>query len=153
MKKLIIATAICLLLAGAAYAGTTQNCGCGLGTIIFSEQDGLVSQVSAATTNGIFGNQTFGITSGTLDCQRPTTFADNKLLNQFVSENMDNLAVDIAAGEGESLDTLADIIQMPREKRPRFYAELQNRFAEIYPDSDVTHQAVVMRIGDVVAQI
>src|SRR6186713_935077 len=41
--------------------------GCGLGSMIFEPDSGF-TQVFAATTNGTSGNQTFGITSGTSNC-------------------------------------------------------------------------------------
>ena len=42
--------------------------GCGVGTMIFKGKSGLAPHVLAVTTNGTFGNQTFGMTSGTLGC-------------------------------------------------------------------------------------
>ncbi len=56
----------------------------GIGTLIFEGKDGLLSQVCAGTTNGILGNQTFGITSGTLNCEKFTAFASNEQLDGFV---------------------------------------------------------------------
>ena len=63
-KTAIIFLALSFILTGSAFAGgTADNCGCGLGTMIFDGNDGLISQIAAATTNGSFGNQTFGISS------------------------------------------------------------------------------------------
>jgi len=47
-----------------------KNTGCGLGSVIFKGQDALLFQILAVTTNGTSGNQTFGITTGTLNCDR-----------------------------------------------------------------------------------
>src|SRR6266545_2071443 len=41
--------------------------GCGLGSMLIGSKPGIV-QIFAATTNGSFGTQTFGITSGTSNC-------------------------------------------------------------------------------------
>lgn len=154
MKKvLVFVLAISLLAMGSAYAGTRANCGCGLGSMVFEGQDGLMSQTAAATTNGTFGNQTFGISTGTLNCDRPANFVQNEKVNMFVAENMDNLAVDIAAGKGESLNTLADLIQMPTEKRPAFFTALQSNFDKVYPGTQVTHKDVIENIAKIVAQI
>ena len=81
--------------------------------MVFEGQNGLISQTFAATTNGIFGNQTFGITSGTSNCEQYKTFAYNEKLNTFVADNMDNLARDIARGQGEYLNTLAVLMEVP----------------------------------------
>src|SRR3569623_1425632 len=61
-NKLIIATLLTLSPLGLVMAAP-NNVGCGVGTIIFDGQSGAAPQVLAATTNGILGNQTFGITS------------------------------------------------------------------------------------------
>lgn len=153
MKKIMVILLVSLLTASTAYAVSKQNCGCGLGTIIMEGQDGLISQVCAVTTNGTFGNQTFGITSGTLDCSQPASFTKNEKVNIFVSENMDNLAVDISAGEGESLNTFAELIEMPAEKRVKFFAALQENFDNIYTSPHVTHEQVIENIAKVVEQI
>ena len=154
MKKTIMVLAIFFLIANVAYAGSTrQNCGCGLGSMLFEGQNGLMSQTAAYTTNGTFGNQSLGITSGTLGCDSPQSFTKNETLNIFVAENMDNLASDIASGKGESLDTLAELIELPAEKRPAFFAALQGDFDRIYPSAQVTHTDVIEKIASIVREI
>ncbi|MFP4347630.1 MAG: DUF3015 family protein [Thermodesulfobacteriota bacterium] len=153
MKKLFSVMMILLLTAGVSFAVPPSNCGCGLGSMVFQDQNGLISQVSAVTTNALFGNQTFGITSGTLGCDRPGTLMHNQAANRFVAENMDNLAIDIATGQGESLQTLAEIIQMPIVKRPIFFATLQTNFDNIYPNPQVTHDFVIQQIARILERI
>ncbi len=153
-KTIVLVLAGLLVITGTAYArGARANCGCGLGSMIFEGQDGLMSQTAAATTNGTFGNQTFGISTGTLGCDRPDNFVQNEKVNIFVSENMDNLAADIAYGKGESLNTLAELINMPSEKRPALFTALQSNFDKIYPSSDVTHKQVIENIANIATQI
>lgn len=93
-----------------------QNTGCGLGSMAFENQTGLVQQVLAVTTNGSFGTQTFGITSGTSKCERPKSYVDNENINKFVSENMDSLAKDIARGSGEHLYALSVLMDIPQSE-------------------------------------
>ena len=50
---------------GLKGTGKYGTAGCGLGSMAFGDQPGGI-QILAATTNGILGNQTFGITFGTL---------------------------------------------------------------------------------------
>lgn len=150
MKRItILAIVLCLASYGAAMANQ-NNVGCGIGTLIFEGKDGLVSQVLAATTNGIFGNQTFGITSGTLNCDKFASFASNEQLDGFVGDNMDALAMDISRGEGEYLLTLAVLLDVPADQRPEFYALLQTNFSKIYPDASVTHTDVLNNLEAVV---
>jgi len=148
MKKVgVLAIAVCCVLAftGESYAGRS-NTGCGIGTIIFEGKEGLLSQICAATFNGSFGNQTFGITSGTLECEQAPTFIAHEKLNKFVGDNMDNLAMDMSKGEGEYLTTLAVLLDVPVEERAEFYGLLQANFSNIYSSEDITHIDVLNNI-------
>jgi hypothetical protein len=142
-------TMSCLLLLAGPVAAGNSNTGCGIGTMIFEGKDGLVSQVFAATTNGSFGNQTFGITSGTLECEKAPTFISYERLNKFVGDNMDNLAMDISRGSGEYLSTLAVLLDVPVAERPALYRNLQANFSSIYPSGDVTQTDVIRNIETV----
>ncbi len=154
MKKIIITLAISLLVVNAAYAGgARENCGCGIGSMAFGDNEGLVFQLLATFTNGICGNQTFGITSGTLGCERAATIVKNEKVNTFVAENMDNLATDIASGQGETVGALADLIRIPENNRAKLFASLQNNFENIYSSPEVTHEQVVEKIAQIVEQI
>jgi hypothetical protein len=149
MRKMFVvavAVTLSLMLVASAFAaqkhGAYGSAGCGLGSLIFQDQPGMV-QVLAATTNGTFGNQTFGITSGTSNCPQGLSMASNDRLNEFVLANMDNLAKDIAMGKGETLDAFADLLQVPTEKRAEFNAKLQANFATVFPSEKVELAGVV----------
>lgn len=146
----VIAVLTVMVFAGAALADQ-KNTGCGLGSIVFQGQDGLLSQICAVTTNGICGNQTFGISSGTLNCARPASLAANKKLNIFVADNMDNLAKDIAKGNGEYLNTLAVLMEIPQVERTSFYSMLQTNFSHIYTSGTVGHIDVLNNIETVMS--
>ena len=153
MKKLFTVTLIAfavICLGTAVWAGQ-KNYGCGLGSMAFEGNDGLISQVSAATTNGTFGNQTFGITSGTSNCEQFKTFTSNEKLNTFVAENMDSLAKDIARGHGEYLDTFSGLIAVPESQRTALYASLQANFSHIYTSDAVSYIDVLRNIDSIIA--
>ena len=135
-----------MVISGTAFALNQKNTGCGLGSILFENQDALSSQTFAVTTNGTFGNQTFGMTSGTSNCERPANYVSNQKLTDFVAANMDNLARDIARGNGEYLKTLAVLIGVSEGQRTPFYAELQSNFSRIYTSNNVTHIEVLNNI-------
>jgi hypothetical protein len=63
--------------------------------------------------------------------------------------NMDNLARDIAQGRGETLDAFAELVGVPTEKRPEFYAQLQSGFARIFTSSNVQMASVMDNIATV----
>jgi DUF3015 family protein len=154
MKKLaygMIAVLMAVVFSGVGWAVDQKNTGCGFGSMIFEGQNGLVSQTFAVTTNGTFGNQTFGITSGTSNCEQYSTFTYNEKLNTFVADNMDNLARDIAQGQGEYLNTLALLMDVPDGKKGVFRSHMQAHFSDIYTSDKVTHSEVVKNLIAVTA--
>ncbi len=154
MKRLVIVTltvAISLMLAGSVFAAGEGygTAGCGLGSLVIGNEPGLI-QVFAATTNGTLGNQTFGMTSGTSNCDKQAKFASNKRLTEFVQANMDNLAKDVAMGKGESIETLAELMGVSSEKRPVIYAKLQSNFSNIFTSEKAEVSDVVDNIVTVI---
>jgi hypothetical protein len=149
MKKLLAVAVVSVLfvfVVGSAFAGQAKdNCGCGLGTMLWKNNadNSSLFQAFQATTNGTSGNQTFGISSGTSECKQPSKFASNDRLNEFVVANMDNLAKDIAMGRGETLDAFADLMQVPVEKRAEFNQKLQASFSTIFTSEKVVLANVV----------
>lgn len=142
MKKIISLLAFTALSAS-LYAN--ENTGCGLGSLIIKDQNSVALQVLAATTNGTSGSQTFGITSGTSNCAKPNNYVSNDKLNKFVSENMDELAMDISSGKGETLETVAKLMNV--ENTQEFSAKLQANFSNIYSSQDVTSATVIDSIA------
>lgn len=157
MKRFVVAGvalafAVTVMLPGVSYsAAYNENTGCGLGNMLFKEigQDSILFQILAVTTNGTFGNQTFGITSGTLGCKKPTKVVENEKVEKFVADNMDSLAADMAMGRGESLDTLSELMGVPAEKKAEFYASLQSNFTKIYTSEKVQSADVIDGIASV----
>lgn len=154
MKKMMIVLAALAMMTGTVYANTvSQDCGCGLGHVLIGEKEGLVWGILGSCLNGTCGNQTFGMTTGTLGCDTGGKFVMNEKIKVFVADNMDNLASDIAAGQGESLEALAEIAQIPSEKQPSVFAALQSNFDTIYPDAQVNETHVSTSINSIIAQI
>lgn len=148
MKKIVLATIATLSLTVSSYAANNSNTGCGLGSVLIKDQSTTTMQVLAATTNGTSGNQTFGISSGTLNCEEPSTMASSDKMNQFVSDNMDELALDISVGQGETLDTLASMMKI--EDKKTFGATLQKNFSNIYANENVNSAKVIDAISSVI---
>ncbi len=140
-KTLSIITTTALL---STISFANENTGCGLGSQILKNQDSVMMQVFAATTNGTSGNQTFGITSGTSGCAKPSKLVFNDKANRFVSENMDSLALNISNGQGEALDTLATLLNV--KNRDIFASKLQANFDKIYTSPNITSAEVIDNI-------
>jgi len=157
MKKLLLVTALVFALAVPALAAPPSqlNYGCGLGAVVFKEggaNDSLLLQLVATFLNGLCGNGTFGITSGTSDCAEPAKTASNDRLNEFAYKNLDDLARDIAAGKGETVTTVAVLLDVPVESRPAFYQNLQSSFSDIFPGPTVDTAHVVTTITRIASQ-
>lgn len=152
MKKLFVGVVVLsLVLMGASAAmATDSNTGCGLGDLIFGDPDTVMLQSFEATTNGTSGNQTFGITSGTSNCSKPSKYVSNERLEEFVAQNMDSIAQDMASGQGESLDTVAELMGVPASERAVFGTTLQASFPEIYTSGQVTSAQVIDNIAAVI---
>lgn len=154
MKRLIIISLACLMLFGLtvmAEAGQ-KNYGCGLGTLILgSDNDTIVLQTLALTTNSSTYTQLFGITSGTSMCDAPKGLVQNKRLFDFVSSNMELLASNIASGKGEALDTIAELIRVEDMKKPMVYSALKANFKGIFSSPDVEASEVINSIMGVVS--
>jgi len=141
---------ITLVAAGSSFAGQAQNnCGCGLGTVLWANKaDGsILSQTMQATTNNVlFGNQTFGITSGTLGCEQPESIGADDRTFAYVRDNMDGLARDIAVGQGEYLETLAELLVVPAESKGAFADSLQKNFGQIFVTGEESAAVILERI-------
>ncbi len=123
-------------------SGQYGTAGCGLGSLAFGTTPGAV-QILASTTNGLFGTQTFGITSGTSNCG-PSLFAQGTF--KFVEANREALAKDISRGEGESIRSLASINKC--QDASGVGVALQKRFIAIFPDARASNEAVTTAILD-----
>lgn len=143
MKKILLSSIAALTLTVSASANS--NTGCGLGSLVIKDQSTVAMQVLAATTNGTSGNQTFGITSGTLNCEKPASLVSNDKLNKFVADNMDELAMDISSGQGETLQTVAKLMKV--ENTEAFSAKLQKNFDNIYSSKNVNSAQVIDSIA------
>ena len=155
MKKFVIGLCVFFMMSATAMANVKDNCGCGLGSMLLEDNagDSVLIQLVATCLNGICGNQTFGITSGTLGCDKPAKIVRLEIMDKYVADNMDNLAVDIAAGEGESLEALAEIAGLDSNKKDQFYSALQSNFDNIFMSENVSHTTVVKQIHTIIETI
>lgn len=146
MKKILVSAVAVLALSTSMMANVNDQTGCGLGSMIIKDDSTAVMLALQATTNGTLGNQTFGITSGTSGCQK-TKFVMNERAEEFVASNMDQLAKEIAMGHGETIDTLAELLDI--EDKATFSASLQENYNSIYTSKDAKMADVLDNISTV----
>ncbi len=132
-----------LAVSTSAFAG---NVGPGLGYLLVNDKEGMGWDLLGAFLNGIWYNQFFAISSGTWGYDKAEVAMTET--NQFISDNMDALANDIAKGEGEYIDTLSAMLNV--SDSVAFKASLQNNFDEIFSSSEVSAQEVASKIYSLV---
>ena len=149
MKNIVMLSVAAVSLMCVANAQAIDSTGCGLGSMAWRGQSGPVPQILAVTTNASFGTQTFGITFGTSGCDPNgrVTGGTQKMVFNFLENNMEQYALDAARGEGETLDTIAGMLNMDKEE---FAKKSQQNFASLFPDSNVDAIYVTNKIFQII---
>jgi len=152
MKKLLLCAVIAASPLTAMAAGGHGPAGCGLGTeVIFKQANEWHEHVLAATTNGTSGNQTFGMTSGTLGCAD----AGGPLasgVDMFINDNLEQIAAESSAGEGETIAALSELIGVASEDEATFKLALQANFDQIFTSSATTSNEVYTALIDMMTK-
>ena len=148
MKKIVFSLAAAGALVLASNAQAVDSTGCGLGSMAWRGQSGIAPQVLAATTNGLFGTQTFGITFGTSGCDPNgrITGGSGRMALAFMENNMEQYAMDAAAGRGETIETLAGILNMDSEKLGEISKQ---NFAYMFNDQNADALSVTLKLLEV----
>ena len=145
-------TAIILLFwtIGVAFGAHPDNGpGCGLGKLAWSDypnQQSILAEVLQSTTNGTFGAQTFGISSGTSGCTNNGTIFASEKVNVFAAVNFDNLAQEMAQGQGEHLTSLATLMGIPADQHPIFFTMAQEKYTMLIQAGENPSQALIQAL-------
>ena len=144
MKKTLLTIGFIGLLSANVYA--IDSTGCGLGSTIWKGQQGTLPQILAVTTNGTSANQTFGITSGTLGCDPngKITGGTGKVL-VFLENNVDQFAFDVAKGNGETIDTIASIVNKDSATTAKI---LKDNFDLLFADKDLNVVDLSVKVAE-----
>ena len=148
MKKTLIAAAM-LGASPSAMAVAPGGPGCGWGNMLFEGQSGMPMHLLATLVNGTTGNATFGMTTGTNGCDTSgaLTYSGQSLLG--MTGVMEEVAQDMATGEGEALTALSVSMGIEASDRAHFNTVMHENFAAIFPHQDVTAKQVMASINDV----
>jgi hypothetical protein len=146
MKKVLLSIVAVAALATAGFATVNNQTGCGLGSQIIKDDSSALMLALQATTNSIFANQTFGITSGTSGCKK-ASLVMNERAAEFVASNMDQLSREIAIGQGESVSTLAELLNV--EDKAAFAVLLQSNYNAIYTSEKADMATVLDNVSTI----
>lgn len=138
MKKIILST---LLLISPMISFADDGSGCGVGATLMKGKSGTVNHLFAWTIEYAVGVQTFALTSGTLGCDTSQPVG----ASLFIEENTEKLALDFSRGEGESLDALAEILNI--DDTANFNQYVKSNFSSIY-SVDASGEQVIISLID-----
>jgi len=141
-----------LIMAPMSAAKADNDVGCGVGTEIWKGKSGLPFKLMASFTNG-FTFQSISITFGLLNCSDgsgPVTASAQT--RHFAAISFDNIARDAAMGGGESLDTLAALLEIDEMDRPALAGLAQSHFDELFPSDRVTSNEMLETLVGLMAQ-
>ncbi|UXR65208.1 DUF3015 domain-containing protein [Bdellovibrio bacteriovorus] len=156
--KLVKFVVVAMLVSGVAHAQKKKglleevsgqgygSAGCGLGSLVMGSNG---NQILAATTNGTSGNQTFGISTGTLNCQQDGIFKSGKEVPAFIEVNKVALANDAARGEGETLAGLANLMGCDSKVMG---TTLKKNYNKIFVETNMQPASIEANINAVVSQ-
>ncbi len=110
--------------------------GCGLGSIVFGPKPGMI-QIIASTVNGTAGSQTFGITSGTSNCEIPESGHQAAV---FIEANKEVVRKEASRGQGETVRTIANMLNCHGENQ--LGSEMKNNYEQYFGNNVDTYETV-----------
>jgi hypothetical protein len=132
MKHLV--TGLFFVLISLNASAGYKAAGCGFGALVFQNNNEWWAQTLAATTNGTLGSQTFGITTGSLECDSNALFGQMEKAKVFIEANKNEISNDVARGQGETINALAGIYNC--QATEAFAASLQSKYSEIFSENE-----------------
>ncbi len=149
MKRTLWLIAALTVIGTAAQAAGQNDAGCGIGSMLFKEQQP-VHQIVAATTNGCFGNQTFGITTGTLGCTSGGLIKSSKEREVFVATNLRAIERELAAGKGQYASSLATLSGCGA-KSEEFLSLSKARYEKLFPSANIGAAELIKNLDKEIA--
>ncbi|TGL64131.1 DUF3015 family protein [Leptospira sarikeiensis] len=105
--------------------------GCGIGALLIKDNK-TFQQVLSATTNGTSGNQTSGITTGTLNCTTDGLISSTKTQEAFVALNFESLEQEMANGKGERLEALSGLLGCSGDSTVEFGELTRKNYSSLF---------------------
>lgn len=145
-KSLVFSAALgAVMLASTPSSAIDSTGGCGLGSMAWKGHSGIIPQALAITTNNIFLNNTIGVTLGTSGCDPNgrVTGGTGKLILAVIENNMEQFAMDASRGQGETIETIAGILDVDSETLGQ---KAQQNFAYLFANENVEAVDLTLKI-------
>src|SRR5213594_4740708 len=158
VRKLFVLAFVAVFVGIPAVAFSAPNPdtgpGCGPGKLAWSDfkhQKNIGPQIFMATTNGTFGSQTFGISSGTSGCTNDGSIWAEYKVTMFAEINFENLSQEMAQGRGEHLASLATLMGVPADQQPAFFALTQEQYTSLIQSGETAPVAMIKALNAAMA--
>ena len=153
MRKLLALSLAATLVPSLVLArGNHPMAGCGLGYLLMSNKDNdKVTQVLGATTNGTFGTQTFGISSGTSGCTEDGAVKMARATEVFADVNLASLRQEMSAGQGEYVNTFASLLGATEATRPQMVRFFQTEYQNLFPTASTSTEDMLKTLSEKLA--
>jgi len=125
MKSLVILATVAF--ASVGFAADTLD-GCGLGWQVTTKKT-YTATTTRGTTNGVIP-PTFGMTTGTMGCDKLEVGQNNKEAADYVATNFETLKSELAKGQGEYVVALADSFGCKRSAEA-VGAQIQKNYSNV----------------------
>ena len=148
MKKIpvLVALLVSLPFASSAFAAGYGAAGCGWGGKEIGKNNDILAQLGATVLNGFLSNQSFAISSGTSGCGKHGLVTAESEQSLFVANNYQSLVKQMAAGEGENLNTLATLLGCPADKTAQFGIFTRQNYSSIFANAKATPSEILVSL-------
>ena len=126
----------------AAPALADNDVGCGIGTKFMEGKEGLGAHVLASCTN-VYTLQSVSLTFNLFGCDSTGAVTADAGLRKFAASHIDQLARDVARGEGEALAAFAHLLRVPSAQHGTFGSFAQRHFVELFPHQSVDSNEMI----------
>lgn len=137
--------AVCLLFFSRVFAADGSS-GCGPGWYVMQDNSIVSSALRAVTNTILFPISTLGMTFGTSNCTQHKLVLKEKESLHFATMNHFELKRDIAKGTGEYLSAFSNTLGCPNPAQSRLNHNLRARYPQIYNDSTVDPEQVLLEV-------
>lgn len=119
--------------------------GCGLGAIVVDRNE-MLPQLGATFLNGIYGNQSSAITTGTSNCSEEPRQVAQVEQEVFITANLSTLSKEAAQGSGEHIEALGEVFGCSEDGAEALADLCRDKHGAIFGSSD--SQMVISTLRD-----
>ena len=142
MKRIIAAVLVGFMgsttVMAAGGHGHHPMAGCGLGYLVFQDNNSTGPQILAATTNNLIIPQTSAITSGTSGCTEKGLMAQSRQAEVFAEVNLKELSREMSVGQGEYLSAFISLLNVSDSQKGIAMTTIRDNYASVFPSANVS---------------